>query len=207
MSNESLSMWQVFAEQEQLNSDQVKIFQEYDSFLRASNDLFNLTAITETKSIINYHFKDSLAVRRFYDLEKVSLLADIGTGAGFPAIPLKIVFPQLKLLLIEVSAKKREFLQMLCDRLGLDGVELCDLDWRTFLRKTSYPVDLFVTRAALDEREFCRSFKSASPYKQVPIIYWASIDWECDPLVVVHQKRVERYKVGHKHRKLVFFQG
>ena len=83
-------------------------------------------------------------------------------------------------------------------------VEVCGDDWRTFIRTTEYPIDLFVTRAALEDLELVRMFKPASPYRNTQLVYWASDQWEAHPRAATFVRRVEPYKLGHKGRKLVF---
>lgn len=198
-------MWEMFQKQAELTDAQVDQFKRYEGLLSTRNEEFNLTAITDLIAIMRLHFHDSLTLRDFVDLTQIKTIADIGTGAGFPSIPLKIVFPHLKLILIEVTHKKQVFLDELVNLLGLDDVEIFRLDWRTFLRTTQYDVDLFVTRAALGERELIRAFKPASHYRNASIVYWAALNWECDPLAQDFVRDQKEYKIAYKKRKLVFF--
>ena len=197
-------VWSEFQALEQLTDFQLEQFKRYEAFLSQSNKEFNLTAITELTGIVRQHFSDSLALRKFVDLSTIKTIADVGTGAGFPAIPLKIIFPHLSVILIEVTTKKRDFLADLIDILELKDVQLCAYDWRTFLRTTEYDVDFFVTRAALGEQELCRAFKPGCRYKCATIVYWISAEWECEPKESVFIKKIESYKLGPKQRKLAF---
>ena len=197
-------VWADFQEQEKLTEQQVELFKMYERYLSKCNAEFNLTAIKELSGIVRQHFQDSLSLAKFVDLNKVKTICDIGTGAGFPAIPLKIVFPHLKMILIEVTKKKVQFLTDLINLLELKDVEVCELDWRTFLRKTEFEIDLFVTRAAIDELELYRAFKPACFYNKSTIVYWAAQEWECHPKAKNLVRNVENYKLGNKHRKLVF---
>ena len=103
--------------------------------LLASNELFNLTAITEPSAIISDHLEDSVAITQYIDFNALHCIADIGTGAGFPGIPLKILFPTLKLILLEVNLKKVAFLQEVIKQLELSDCEVVPVDWRTFFKK------------------------------------------------------------------------
>ena len=197
-------VWEQFKKDENLSDLELEKFQKYESFLRENNEDFNLTALTETAGIVRQHFVDSLALKRVFDLNKVKAIADIGTGGGFPSIPLKILYPHLKVILIEVTKKKQRFLLDLMDLLHLDMVSVCGYDWRTFLRITDFDVDLFVTKAALAERELCRAFKPSCFYNEVPIVYWVGNPWEPDPKVEGFVKKVEPYKLSRKHRGLAF---
>lgn len=198
-------IWMHFQEQEQLSDEQLRQFQYYEAFLSRCNQEFNLTALTELSGIVRQHFSDSLMLRKYIDFSKITTIADIGTGAGFPAIPLKILYPHLSVILIEVTRKKQQFLKELIEILNLDKVEICGYDWRTFLRVTDYPVDLFVTRAAIDDTELCRAFKPACRYKQATLVYWASDMWESHPRAASFIKKTEYYKLGTKRRKFIFF--
>jgi 16S rRNA (guanine527-N7)-methyltransferase len=198
-------LWQNFFERQALMPQQQEQFLKYYSLLLASNDIHNLTAITNLSSILADHFEDSLALRLFYDCKTISMLSDIGTGAGFPSIPLKIVFPHLGVVALEVNHKKREFLQTVIQELQLDNVVVSELDWRTFLRKTDYPIDLFCARASLQPEELLRVFKPSSPYKDAQLVYWASQHWISEERIASFITREESYIVGSKKRKLVFF--
>ncbi len=193
-----------FARQDNLSTEQVEQFQEYEKLLKEWNEKFNLTAITDTAGIVNQHFRDSLILKNFIDLSKVNSIADIGPGAGFPSIPLKIAYPNLKVYLIEVNQKKQKFLDFIVKKLNLSDVEIIDLDWRTFLRKTEYDIDYFVTKAALHEVELIRMFKASCYYKNSKLIYWASFDWVAYPKAVEYILHENSYKLNKKDRKLVF---
>lgn len=200
-----LKAWGLLEREGQVSPAQLELFQRYAIFLTDRNEEMNLTAITNPLSVVRYHFLDSLALAKFVDMASIKTIADVGTGAGFPAIPLKIMYPHLKLVLIEVNNKKRQFLADLIKLLELDGVELCGYDWRTVLRTTEYEIDLFVTRAALPDEELCRVFKPGCRYKNVPLAYWASKDWQAHLKSAEFVRRVEEYKIALKHRKIVFF--
>ncbi|OGB88141.1 hypothetical protein A3H38_02715 [candidate division WOR-1 bacterium RIFCSPLOWO2_02_FULL_46_20] len=99
------------------------MFDVYLQELLAWNKKFNLTAITKSEEIKIKHFEDSLALRQALRLTKQSVI-DIGTGAGFPGIPLKIVCPEIKLTLLEATKKKTEFLKHIVSTLNLKGVDI-----------------------------------------------------------------------------------
>ncbi|MCX5751521.1 MAG: 16S rRNA (guanine(527)-N(7))-methyltransferase RsmG [Candidatus Saganbacteria bacterium] len=98
-------------------------FNLYKDALIEWNEKFNLTAITDPKEIETKHFEDSLSILQAIELTNQSV-ADIGTGAGFPGIPLKIASPNIKLTLIEATKKKTEFLKHIVNLLGLKDVEI-----------------------------------------------------------------------------------
>lgn len=197
-------VWAEFQESVKLTKEQLTQFQRYAAYLLECNEFFNITAHTELSGVVRQHFQDSLALADFIDLTTVSSVADIGTGGGFPGIPLKIMFPHLNVVLLEVNKKKQGFLADVIKILGLTNIEICDVDWRTFLRTTDYKIDLFVTRAALEDLELIRVFKPACPYNTATLAYWASKDWEPHPKVQPFIRRSESYKLGHKERKLIF---
>jgi len=197
-------IWEVFSERVKPTDTQLEQFQTYATYLLEQNALFNMTAINDLLGIAKTHFQDSLALAEAVDLQKVSMIADIGTGAGFPGLPLKIMYPHLSVILIEVNKKKQEFLRSVVAMLGLQNVEIVDLDWRTFLRKTEFPLDLFVTRASLADEELIRAFKPSCPYKNTQIVYWATKIWEPSPKAKPFVASAFPYKQSYKERKLVF---
>lgn len=100
--------------------EQLTKFYEYMNLLLQWNEKINLTAITEPKEIILKHFIDSLTINRY--LKENSKLADVGTGAGFPGIPLKIVRPDLKITLVDSLNKRINFLNEVITRLNLKEI-------------------------------------------------------------------------------------
>lgn len=197
-------IWADFQEQENLTNEQLCKFKDFANFLLQKNAEFNLTAIKDLAGVVRQHFQDSLAIRKFSNFSDMKTICDIGTGAGFPAIPLKIVFPHLKIVLIEVTKKKVQYLMDLIKLLELENIEIQSLDWRTFLRKFDTKIDLFVTRAAIDEVELIRAFKPACLHKDSQIAYWTTQEWECHAKARPFIKKIDEYKLGSKHRKIVF---
>ena len=196
-------VWEHFARDEQLTPEQLEKFTTYAHLLLEWNELSNLTAIKDLSGIVNQHFIDSMALGKKYDLSKIQNICDIGSGAGFPGIPIKIMNPHLNCLLIEVNNKKRQFLRHVVETLGLENVRVIELDWRSFLRSTAETVDLFVTKAALHEDELIRMFRQTCHYKNAQLIYWASDDWEADPKAEPYIKEILPYSFRRKERKFI----
>ncbi|HBS47759.1 TPA: 16S rRNA (guanine(527)-N(7))-methyltransferase RsmG [Candidatus Dependentiae bacterium] len=199
------TIWNIFAEREKLTPQQLELFQKYAYMLIEWNKKFNLTAITGLQEIVTKHFIDSLALRKYVDLNNVKSIGDIGAGAGFPGVPLNIVYPDLGVILIEVNHKKIQFLEALIAQLGLKNIEICDLDWRTFLRKTESEVEYFVSRATMDPAELCRMFKPSCPYKNSKLVYWATSKFEIDKKLQEFVLDTKEYSLGYADRKLIFF--
>ena len=92
----------------------------YAEFLVEYNQNVNLTAITEPHEILVKHFIDSILLSKYVDFPLNSTIIDVGTGAGFPSVPLKIYRPDLKLTLLDSLNKRINFLKLLADKLGID---------------------------------------------------------------------------------------
>jgi len=199
-----VSKWQQFVADEQLTEQQAQQFAQYMVLLREATEQMSLTTIVKPENIVAQHFQDSLALGKFVDLTKATGLCDVGSGGGFPGVPLKIKYPHLKLVLVEVNQKKIRFLRRVFHELGFKGAEVYPYDWRTFLRKTDYPIDFFCARASLQPEELLRMFKPSSPYKNSQLVYWASELWEPSDKLASFVARQEPYKVKRKKRKLVF---
>lgn len=97
-------------------------FKIYYQFLISENKKYNLTSITDEEAVYYKHFQDSLKTSLAYDFSKPTSLCDIGSGAGFPGIPLKIKYPHIQLTIIEPTKKRCQFLEQLILKLGLKGV-------------------------------------------------------------------------------------
>ncbi len=105
-----------------LSKDQVALFLLYLAELKSWNEKVNLTGLREDKEIIAKHFLDSLACGKAIGRPQGASLLDVGSGAGFPGLPLKIVHPELNLTLLEPSQKKTAFLRHVIGTLHLEGV-------------------------------------------------------------------------------------
>lgn len=203
--DKSAHLWKAYADKEQLTAEQLALFQQYATLLQEWNRKFNITRVDEEGAIVTRHFEDALAVGHLFPLKTVSSVADIGTGGGIPGIPLAIKYPHLAVTLIEVNGKKISFLQEVIQQLGLTNVTIAGVDWRTFLKKASRPIDLFVARASLHTDELVRMFKPDCPYNNAVLIYFGSEHWEptkADKPFLYDQKS---YMQGSKKRRLLFF--
>ena len=202
---DSLPLWHAFKAEYQLTDLQCHQFAQYLVLLQEYSALFNLTTIVDAENIIAYHFQDSVILSKFFDCHALTMIADIGTGAGFPGIPLKILFPHIQLTLIEVSKKKIEFLNTIIKALELDQTQVFDMDWRTFLRKTQEPIDLFVSRASLHTDELMRMFRTNCIYNDRRLVYWASKDWKITQSEEPFFQNEALYTIKNKKRRLIFF--
>ena len=106
-----------------LNNEQISKFQRYLELLLEWNEKFNLTAITDKDEIEEKHFLDSIELVKYFDVKNKTLL-DVGSGAGFPGIPLAIVEPTLKVTLLESNGKRVTFLREVIKELDLKNVEV-----------------------------------------------------------------------------------
>ena len=104
----------------ELNDEQIEMLEIYKEFLKEYNKHTNLTAIKEDKDIYLKHFYDSLTIVKVINLNLVNNLLDVGTGAGFPGMVLKIVYPNLNVTLLDSNNKKTRFLTELQEKLQID---------------------------------------------------------------------------------------
>ncbi len=105
-----------------IDDDKVRKFTRYYELLIEWNKKINLTSIVEKDDVVVKHFVDSIALIRFTDLTDLSVI-DVGTGAGFPGIPLKIMVPDCNIVLLDSLNKRIGFLQNVIDELGLEKIE------------------------------------------------------------------------------------
>ena len=143
--------------------EQLNQFRVYYEMLVEKNKVMNLTGITEWDEVLEKHFLDSISLIRAIDLNRELSVMDMGTGAGFPGIPLKIAFPKLKVTLADSLNKRVLFLQEVIDALGLEGIEAIHGRAEDLARDKKYreQYDLSVSRAVANLStlsEYCLPF-------------------------------------------------
>lgn len=146
-----------------IDEDQKSKFSKYYSLLLEKNKVMNLTRITDEEEIIIKHFVDSLMIAKVAEMEKVESLIDVGTGAGFPGIPIKIMWPEIKVTLLDSLDKRVGFLQKVIEELNLEGAKAIHGRAEDFGQDDNYreKFDLCASRAVADLSvlsEYCIPF-------------------------------------------------
>lgn len=137
----------------QLDNKQLEQFLIYYELLVEWNKVMNLTAITEYKEVVQKHFVDSLSIIKAVDIERLQSesksVIDIGTGAGFPGIPIKIAFPKLKITLLDSLNKRIRFLNTVIEKLELENIETIHGRAEDYAKQDKYreQYDVCVSRA------------------------------------------------------------
>ncbi len=126
---------------------QLKQLEKYYLLLIEYNKVMNLTGITEKNEVYLKHFYDSLTIIKVIDLNSINNLCDIGTGAGFPGVVLKILFPHLKVSLVDSLKKRIDFLNIVINQLNLQDIETFHERIEDFSIKNEEKYDLVVSRA------------------------------------------------------------
>ena len=131
----------------EFNDKQLEQFFEYMNLLIEWNEKINLTAITEPKEIIIKHFIDSLTINKY--IEKNNKIVDVGTGAGFPGIPIKIYRPEVEVTLVDSLNKRINFLNEVISKLGLEKINTIHARVEEFARNKKYreKFDISTSRA------------------------------------------------------------
>ena len=132
-----------------LTDSQIEKFLKYYELLIEKNHVMNLTAITDYEDVMKKHFVDSVSLVKAVDLSKGINMIDVGTGAGFPGLALKLAFPELKVTLLDSLNKRILFLDEVIEKLDLDGVETIHGRAEDFAKpgKLRESFDLCVSRA------------------------------------------------------------
>ena len=130
-----------------LSKNQLEQLEEFYELLIDYNEKVNLTRITEKEDVYLKHFYDSLTLIKAIDLNKGLTLCDVGTGAGFPGIVLKICFPQLKVTLVETLQKRVRFLYLVKEKLNLKDLFICKERAEIFARNNRNKYDVVTSRA------------------------------------------------------------
>lgn len=196
-----------------LSEKQINQFLKYYEMLVEKNKVMNLTSITEFDEVIEKHFVDSLQIAQFIDLNKNSSIIDVGTGAGFPGIPLKIAFPEIEVVLLDSLNKRINFLNEVIETLGLEKITALHGRAEDFGKNGAYreKFDYCVSRAVANMAslsEYCLPFVKVGgrfiPYKS------GAIDEELEQakkavfLLGGKIEKVEKFALSDAQRSFVF---
>mgnify|MGYP000824101260 CR=1 FL=1 len=135
-----------------LSEEQKTQFLQYYELLVEWNSFMNLTAITEFDQVITKHFLDSLSLVKVCDVAQAGRILDVGTGAGFPGMPLAILCPQTEFVLLDALRKRIDFLNEVIAELGLTNVTAVHARAEDYARDNRGTFDLAVSRAVADLR-------------------------------------------------------
>ena len=131
----------------EITKNQLAQLDKYYNLLVEWNQKLNLTSITKKEDVYLKHFYDSLTIVKATDLNKVNSLCDVGTGAGFPGIVLKIIFPNLNVILIDSLNKRINFLNEIIKKLELDNIKAVHTRMEDYSKENIEKFDIITSRA------------------------------------------------------------
>ncbi|MFI3252668.1 MAG: 16S rRNA (guanine(527)-N(7))-methyltransferase RsmG [bacterium] len=150
-----------------LSEKQLQQFNTYFEFLIEYNEKVNLTAIKEKVQVYIKHFYDSLTLLKTYDFSKGVSLCDVGAGAGFPSIPLKIVYPNIELTIVDSLGKRITFLNLLAEKLELENYNMVNARAEEFCLTHRESFDVVTARAVARQNilnELCLPLTKVNGY-------------------------------------------
>jgi 16S rRNA (guanine527-N7)-methyltransferase len=188
-----------------VNSDQIAQIQEYIRLLLVWNEKVNLTAIRDPLEILHRHFCESMFAANVVELGKCRL-ADIGTGAGFPGLALKILLPEAQMVLVESNIKKATFLAEVVRALGITGANVLVSRYEE-LGDELAPIDFLLARALGEFAAFLKWAASERVAAKRVLLWVGAADveqvlkspgWAWEPAVIVPQSLRRVLLLGNK---------
>ncbi len=129
-----------------INKDKLDKLDEYYNLLREENQKYNLTNIIKEEDVYLKHFYDSLTIVKIINIEN-QYICDVGTGAGFPGIVLKIIYPEIKIDLLDATGKKCQFLKMVIEKLHLSNANVINERAEEYSKINREKYDIVTSRA------------------------------------------------------------
>lgn len=187
----------------EVNKEKIDQFNQFYDILVEWNKVMNLTAITDYKDVVEKHFLDSLSIERILNLDGIKTVMDVGTGAGFPGIPLKIIYPELKVTLLDSLNKRVKFLNEVIRQLELKNIDAIHGRAEDIGKNENYreKYDLCVSRAVANLAtlsEYCM------PFVKVGGVFVSYKSGDIDEEVLKSKKAVSLF--GGKIEDVVKFQ-
>ena len=186
-----------------LDENQKKQFTDFYEYLVEKNKVMNLTGITEFQEVLIKHFLDSLACVKAVDMSRIKRIMDIGTGAGFPGVPLKIAFPHLEACLLDSLKKRVNFLEETFQMLKLENITAIHGRAEEYAKNKQYreTYDLCVSRAVSNLAtlsEYCLPYVKTGGY---------FISYKSGPVQEEVEQAQKAVKIlGGKIQDVVYFQ-
>ena len=178
-------------------------FNQFYDLIVEWNNVMNLTAITDYKDVVEKHFLDSLSIERILKLDDIKAVMDVGTGAGFPGMPLKIIYPELKITLLDSLSKRVKFLNEVIRQLELKNIDAIHGRAEDIGKNENYreKYDLCVSRAVANLAtlsEYCM------PFVRVGGVFVSYKSGDIDEEVLKSKKAISLF--GGKIDEVVKFQ-